>query len=146
MQLSMTLRFVVIIYFVVINTFSYSQSQENGCKQTGREITTYEIDCTCKLSKALTFITNSNDFRTIQCTTDYKIDFTKYNLVVVFTSSSGKSTYNYALYDNGSAQKHLKVNITRKSLNRIAIPVVIAFLVLKKDCPSVPKLCLTRNN
>jgi len=144
MKKRLQLRFVIIVLFVIDNIFSYSQSQENCSKQTERGIPTYEIECTCKLSKALTFITNPNDFRAMQCTTNHKVDFTKYNLVVVFTASAGKSTYNYALYDDGSAQKHLDVNITRKSLNRIAIPVVIAFLVLKKDCPSIPKLCITQ--
>lgn len=75
-------------------------------------------------------------------------DLTKYNLIIVAYGKGNACdmSMNYTLYNDGTERSVLLVNVLMPEVRCKAIrSLVQCFLVLKKDCPIRPKLCLLQH-
>lgn len=75
-------------------------------------------------------------------------DLTKYNLIVVVYGKGDACdmSMNYNLYNDGTQRPALLVNVLIPEVRCKAIKSILqCFLVLKKDCPIRPKVCLLQH-
>jgi len=75
-------------------------------------------------------------------------DFTKYDLIIIAygKGSACDMSMNYILYNDGNERPVLLVNVLIPEVRCKAIKSLVeCFLVLKKDCPIRPKVCLLQH-
>jgi len=75
-------------------------------------------------------------------------DLTKYNLIIVAYGEGNACdiSMDYTLYNDGTERPTLIVNVLMPEVRCKAVrSLVQCFLVLKKDCPIKPKVCLLQH-
>lgn len=109
------------------------------------------FDCSgLKINKQIAFIPAPQELNEVLSKELIEnIDLNQYNLFISSCSTSGCKTPSVKCLlfkDETKQETFLDVSILEFGLCKIAIPIIIAFLVKKEDCPQMNTICITKNN